>query len=263
MAGNKGDKEGDAGLVTLILRDPSYTETIRALIRREGGRAFSNKPYNFETIHDCKEALDLLENSRQYHMAVFASPHGVQSLMQLAMRHNKRLPKNLMCAAPGTATRKALMSAGFQNVVAPPGVGDLRTLLRHRDMSDIAGKVVALVQRENSTSHAVQDLRARKAEPVTIWCYRVVSVGEQVWLGIDEGFRRDMNSIIAFEGQSLELLTKHAGDEVERVKKLPLGVIHPAIHDKAKEIGFENIIVNGDSKALILELAKKVGENVG
>lgn len=244
----------ESPLVTLVLRDPSRTETIRSLIRKEGGRAFSQTAFHFETIFDCQKAIDLLRKPSIYDLVLFVSPQGVAAMRQISMRADIELPKNMLCAGPGMATRKALIGAGFLNVTSPPGVGDLTELLKDAAMGKITGKRIALVQRENAPARAATELRKRKAVAVPIMCYRRLSNEENLWSEIDPGLRGELNSIIAFDSPSLDILLKCAGDDVEKVKNMALGVIHPAITEKAREMGFKNIITSGDSKQMILKL---------
>ncbi len=250
-------------LVTLVLRDPSRTEAVRALIRKEGGRAFSQTAFTFETAFDCKEATEFLKRPERYDLAIFVSPQGVASMRKISMRAGLELPRRMHCAGPGIATRKALQAAGFSNVTSPPGVGDLNELLRDSSLGRLAGKRVALVQREGAPSRALNEIRKRKGIPAGIMCYRRLSNEGGLWSDIDPGLRGDLNSIIAFDAPSLEVLNRCAGDDGDRVRKMALGVIHTAIADKARELGFENIIVSGDSKHMILQLKEKVAGPAG
>ena len=258
MEDSLNNDEKGGSLVTLVLRDPARSESIRALIRKEGGRAFSQSAFYFETLFDCAEAVDFLKNPSKCDLAIFVSPQGVMSMRALSMRKGIDLPKRMPCAGPGIATRKALQAAGFVNVTSPPGVSDLAELLRDSLMGRIAGKRVALIQRLNAAPRALFEIRKRKAIPVPIMCYQRLSNDEGLWTEIDPKLREDLNSIIAFDSPSLNVLLKRSGEDADRIKQMALGVIHPSIAEKAKEMGFENIIITGDSKDMILRLKKQV-----
>ena len=247
-------------MVTLVLRDPSRTESIRALIRKEGGRAFSQTAFNFETIFDCKEAISFIKQPSKFDFAIFVSPQGVMSMRRISIKLGVDLPKSMPCAGPGAGTRKALLGAGFRNVASPPGVGDLIELLKESKIGKIAQKRVALIQAQDSHSKAAQEIRKRKAIPIPVMCYKRTVNEEGLWPEDDAEMRQDINSIISYDAPSLDILLKKAGSDEQRIKKMPIGVIHPAIAQKASEMGFENIITSGDSKHMILQLKELVSK---
>ena len=255
-------QENHREMVTLILRDAARTDGLRSLIRRSGGRAISLPAFSFETVFDCPAALDFLRHPQIYDWVFFASPQGVTNLRQIAIRNNLQLPNKLACAAPGQASRKALLSAGFQNIVAPAGVSDIGNMLKNNMMGRLAKKKIALVQRTNSPPRTVMLLRKYEALPVPIMCYQRLPNKDSFWPSLDASLRSEINSIIAFDAASLEVLLKYADVDEERIKSLPLGVIHNAIGERAAIMGYENIITSGDSKVMILRLKQMVHESV-
>ena len=241
----------------LVLRDSSRSENLRAAIRAVNGRAYPLPLFRFETIFDCPVAQNFLSSPQGYSHLIFASPNGVSSLRKFAMRHNLPLPYNIRTAGPGPATSKAIVDAGFVNVAMARGTGDLASLLKSHDLGKM--EKVAFVQREFASARALHEFKRMRAVAVPIPCYRWIEDNEDAWEHIPESLRGSFNSIIAFDAATLELLLQRCKDDVERIKKMPVGVIHPAIAEKASALGYENIIVAGESKKLIDDLRTEIG----
>ena len=64
--------------------------------------------------------------------------------------------------------------------------------------------------------------------------------------------------MVAYDAPSLQLLLERAGGDRAAFLARPLAVIHPAIRDKAAEMGFENIIVASESEDLIGKMQQSV-----
>lgn len=246
-------------LVTLILRDANRTESLRALIRRDGGRAVSLPAFRFNTITDCAPAINFLRAPHKVHRLFFAGPHGILALRQIALANRLSLPTEMSCAAPGQASRKALLSAGFTNIIAPPSVGDFDSLMRRSLIGNLSGKRVALVQRLDAPPRAHDKLRQQKCIVTPLKCYERVPNTEDFWDRLDAKLRSEINCILAFDTPSLQLLLDSVGDDGERIRKLPLSVIHRNIEQKATQMGYENIIVTGHNAEMFESLRQMVG----
>lgn len=238
--------------MALILRDSMRSEALRSAIRAEKGRAYPFPLFRFETVYECPAALRFLQGPAEYSHLIFASPNGVAALRKFAMRHNLPLPHGIRAAGPGPASSKALLDAGFTNVALARGISDLASLLKSSDL----GKMdkVAFVQRENASVRAIQEFKRLRTVAIPVPVYRRVEEDEDAWEHIPASLRETFNAIIAFDAATLELLLRRCGGEVARIKAMPVGVIHPAIGDKARALGYENIIVAGESKKLIIDL---------
>ncbi len=243
-----------ANIVAILLRASNRSTALRAQITRTGGRAIAMPIFSLATEYDCPAAIAFLRQPKNYGLLLFSSPYGVQALRGIALRHQLTLPTAMACAAPGIASRKELIKAGFTNITTPPGIGDLRTLCAELGNQRLVGKRIALVQRVNALPHANTLLVRNKAIPVPMPCYRRTRIAPDTWSAKFDAVRASVNTIIAFEAASLEALNEIAGTDLELIHRLNVGVIHPAIKDKALEIGYENIICHGDITTLLKQL---------
>lgn len=241
-------------LVTLILRDANRTDALRTQIRRDGGRAVSLPAFKFRTLKKCPEAVEFLKEPHKFHRLFFSGPHGIASLRQIAVRNRLKLPFDMACAAPGQASLKALQTAGFTNITAPPGVADFDTLLRRNVVGSLSGKRVALVQRKDAPPRAETKLKQLKCVVKTIRCYERIINTDAFWEQLDAKVRADINCILAFDTPSLQVLLDGAGEDADRIRKLPLGVIHRNIEEKARTMGYENIIVTGHTEQMFASM---------
>lgn len=258
---NDKSPKAQTELVTLILRDANRTDLLRMQIRRSGGRAISLPAFHFETVCDCKPAINFLRAPQNVHWLFFAGPHGISSLRQLAVHHRLPLPHGIACAALGQASRKTLLAAGFTNIVALPGINDLEGLLNSKQLGRLNGKRVALVQRLDSPPRAAQELGKFKCIVTPLQCYRRLKNSADTWIRLDEKLRREINSILAFDAASLHVLLELTGEDAQRIRKLPLGVIHRNIQEKAAMMGYENIIASERTTEMLDQLRHKIEQS--
>ncbi|MCY4325423.1 MAG: uroporphyrinogen-III synthase [Betaproteobacteria bacterium] len=245
-----------AGMELIGLRSPHLLARMQQLVRAGGGRMSALATHQIEPIEDCPAALDLLDNPAAFAWAIFASPNAVESLVKISIRHRRTPNPNLATAAPGQQTAQALAAAGFTNIVAPAAEAGLGQLLASGQLAELSGCKVALVQRQAAPPRAFDMLREMQADPVAVECYRRIPAATDLWSSLPSSRRAACNCLLAFDADSLAVLVERAGHDAPRLKRLPLGVHHPQIEAKARQMGFENIITQSSPAELLAQLAR-------
>ena len=244
-------------MFSIILREAYRTAALRAQIRSAGGRSVAMPAFKLSTVYDCPEAVSFLNNPQQCQLLLFVSPYAVRALCQIARRHHLRLPTATPCAAPGTASHNELRKAGFSNVTCPEGVGGMQPLCAKLGSRRLAGRKLALVQSNTATPHASLLLAQHHAKPLLLPCYQRKRVSATQWRNRFAEVRTSVNTLIAFDAASLQAASDMAGPDAGVLRKLRIGVNHPAIKAKAAALGYENIICHTNPAKLLKHLANR------
>ena len=249
------------GIELIGLRPPHLLEEVGATVSAGGGRMTALATHQVQAIEDCPAAIELLENPDAFERAIFSGPNAVESLHTISIRCRRPLNPDLPTAAPGPQTARALAQAGFRSIVAPAGESGLAALLASRALGELAGRKVALVQRQAAPPRALEALRQRQALPLAVECYRRIPAAENLWNSLKQEVRAGCNCLLAFDEESLAVLIERAGADAPRLRRLPLGVHHPQIEAKARQLGFENIITHSSPTELLAQLAERTSFN--
>ena len=252
-----------AGMELIGLRSPHLLAAVREAVRAGGGRVTALATHRIEEVADCRAAIDLLAAPDSVDWTVFSSPNAVGALRAVAARLGQQLDPDMPVAGPGPHSAQALAAAGFRNVAAPERGAGIDALLASGVLGELAGRKVALVQRQQGPASSIEAMRQRRAQPVAVECYRRISAGDDLWSGLDAGARAACNCLLAFDGASLAVLLTRAGQDAGRLRRLPLGVHHPQIETRARRLGFENIITQPNQTELLAELAKRIQPDAG
>ena len=252
------ERAGFAGMELIGLRSPHLLEKVCAAVRTGGGRATALATHHVRIIEDCPAALELLKNPGATDWTLFSSPNAAGALGAIAARNSLPLDPDMPVAAPGQQTARTLARAGFRSIVAPKQEAGLAALLASGALGDLAGRKVAVVQRQAAPPRTLEALRRRQAAALAIECYHRIRAAEDMWSSLQQEVRTGCNCLLAFDEASLALLLARAGDDAPRLKRLPLGVHHPQIEAKARNLGFENIITQSNPTELLAELAERI-----
>ena len=228
----------------LVTRPARQANGLMALIAARGGESVCfplidiAPPADWDSTDAAGRRLEALS------LVVFVSPNAVAyGLGRILARHT--WPAQLIAAAVGPGTAKALAEAGVERIAVPQARYDSEALLALDDLSTerVQGREVLILRGDGGRELLAETLRERGATVTCVTCYRrlVPQNGasvqsllrdealDAVTLSSSEGLRNFMD-LLDIDGQA-------------RLFKLPAFVPHRRIAEEAARLGLSRVVL--------------------
>lgn len=228
------------GAGVLVTRPDHQADRLCALIEAAGGRAIRFPVMAIAAPRDVAPALALIAQLAQYNLAIFISANAVERGLDLIETHVGALPPQLIVAAVGAATARALQRRlGRDPDLMPDGRYDSEALLALAQLQTVAGWRVAIFRGEGGRELLADTLRSRGAAVDYAEVYRrVMPAGDTAaltaWLS-----RGEVDIVTVTSSEGLRNLVQLAGDEnSRRLRRLPLVTVSDRTAALAHQLGF-------------------------
>lgn len=244
-----------AGIHILVTRpDPAGSELCHQ-IEQQAGKAMHFPVLAFEPPLDSSALERAIDELGSQDWLIFVSPRAVYMSIPLLRRRWPELPPTLQFAAVGAGTTQALHAAGYDVAVQPEENWSSEGLLAMPEFQEVRDKKIALIRGEGGRDMLAQVLTERGASVLHVVAYRrVLPVVNQTVLA-----QADLNVVLCTSIEGLRNLKKLAGDQHQRLQRMPLIVVSERIKKLAEDLDFQPIWVakNASHSAILEILAQK------
>ena len=234
-----------AGRGIVITRPARQAAVLAETVRGYGGRPILFPVIEIHDIDD-RRALDaLIDAIDSFDIVVFVSPNAVDKGTE-AIRARRELPTTLKAAAIGRGTARALRKAGFDAVVAPATGADSESLLNLPELTDVAGKRIAIFRGAGGRELLSDTLKARGAKVEYAECY-VRAKPKADTEPLERGWERgEVDGVVVTSSEGLRNFCELLSEDARlRLARTPVFVPHPRIAATARELGLEEVILTG------------------
>ena len=243
-----------AGRSIVVTRPRAQAEPLAEAIAAAGGVPLIFPLLEIAAASDPKSLTVAVHRLADYSLAVFISPNAVDYAVP-AILASGAWPAELVPAAVGQGTVKALAALGISGCVAPTQRFDSEALLELPELAAerVSGRRVALFRGDGGRELLADTLRERGATVDCITCYRRSgpSGGLAPLLAAWREGRLDALTVSSSEG--LRYLVDLLDDEGRAfLQRTPLFVPHFRIAENARALGLSNIILTDAADAGIL-----------
>lgn len=245
------------GMGVVVTRPAHQAQHLAHLIERAGGEAILFPVLEILDPDDLRPISALIKRLDEFDVAIFISPNAVNKALNL-IRAQRQLPPQLMIAAIGKGSKKALEHCGIRQVIAPEKQFDSEGLLALPRFQDMRGKRVVIFRGEGGREMLGDTLTARGANLEYAECYRRSKPSIDTTPLLNRWARGDVHAVTVTSGESLDNLFDLLGTLGQQwLKKTPLFVPHERIAQVAREMGLTRITVTapGD-EGLITSLSE-------
>jgi uroporphyrinogen-III synthase len=244
-----------AGRSVLVTRPEGVAERLAKLLHDAGGEAILLPAIEILPPEDPEQLDALIGRLDGFDLAVFVSPTAVAKACA-AVAAKRPWPARLRIAAVGAATARALLAAGFTQVLAPQRRGDSEALAALPQLAQLHGQRVLIFRGQGGRETLRETLQGRGAEVEYAQCYRRAPPRIDVAPLIERwrGGGVDAVSITSREGlENLLALLGPAGSGLLRAT--PVFVPHPRVAEAARALGIERVnITDAGDEALVAAL---------
>ena len=252
------------GLNILVTRPIDQARVLCDMIVAKGGYPVKMPTIEITPIaHDAKN-LRIFTNLAKYNWIIFVSINAVNYSLSMC-RGKLRIPTQVKVAAIGKSTANVLENNKFRVDLLPKEQFNSEALLASADLQDVAGQYILIVRGKGGRSLLAGELRERGAhvEYAEVYC-RVrppVNVGPIITLWQQQG----MHAVIVTSAEILQNLIAILGiNGWDLLKNTPLIVPSQRIAQKAKNIGFEKVILAASTTNwALLAATVEIGQNSG
>jgi uroporphyrinogen-III synthase len=185
----------------------------------------------------------------QYDYAVFVSANAVE----YGVGNPASWPANLVALAPGPATATALAVVGIGNVRIPATTMDSEGLLELPELADVAGKRIVIYRGGGGRDLLGETLVERGAQVDYVDCYRRAKPQGDFATMASAWRAGEIDALTLTSSEGLDNLWE-LFDAVSRpsIIATPTFVPHPRIAERARGLGFRDVIVTAPSDAGLL-----------
>lgn len=245
------------GLTIVVTRPAHQADNLCRLIEAEGGNTLRFPVIEILPPADVAPLQARLQDLADDHLAIFISANAVHYAYQAL--GGSLLPENLLRAAVGQATARALASHGQPAHILPPAPYNSEALLVLPELQSLQEKRVIIFRGGNGRALLADTLRGRGAQVDYAEVYRRIMSTldpERLYRAWDKG-KLDMIIITSNEGLRNLFARVDAGHR-ERLLETALVVISDRSATLAQELGFMRpaIVARAASDAALLEAAK-------
>lgn len=231
------------GVGVLVTRPADQARQLAQLIAGAGGEAILFPALEILDAADLQPLHALIGRLEEFDFAIFISPTAVSKAMNL-IRARRELPPQLVIAAIGRGSRRALEHCGVRQVIAPQQQFDSEGLLALPLFQDMRGKRVVIFRGEGGRELLGSTLRERGAHVEYAECYRRGKPALDAAPLLHRWARGEVQAVTVTSGESLHNLFELLGKLGQQwLKKTPLFVPHPRIAEAARSLGLEQVVV--------------------
>ncbi|WP_412478869.1 uroporphyrinogen-III synthase [Azonexus sp. IMCC34839] len=240
-----------AGRTIVVTRPRAQCGPLAEAIESAGGRALIFPLLEISPAEDGAPLQAAADRLGEYSVAVFISPNAVDHALPVLLA-KRSWPVDLLPAAVGQGTVKALAEKGVQGCIAPTERFDSEALLALPELAParVAGKRVAIFRGDGGRELLADTLHERGAQVDCITCYRRSgpSAGARELLAAWREGRLDALTVSSSEGLRylVDLLDAEGRDYLRRT---PIFVPHARIAENAKNLDLHNITLTEGADA--------------
>jgi uroporphyrinogen-III synthase len=243
-----------AGRTIVVTRPLAQAGPLAEAIAAAGGEPLIFPLLEISPAADPQPLATAVASLEQYAVAIFVSPNAVAYSLPVILARGP-WPANLIPAAVGQGTVRALAAFGVAGCVAPVERFDSEALLALPELqaARIAGKRMAILRGDGGRELLADTLRQRGAQVDCVTCYRRAgpAAGAQPLLDAWRNGRLDALTVSSSEGlRNLADLLDAEG--LAFLARTPVFVPHARIGENARALGLSNIILTDAADAGIL-----------
>lgn len=225
------------------------------MIEAAGGRAIRLPAMVIGDASDAEALARLARRIDQFDLAIFVSPNAVHGALAAL---GGSLPKRLRLAAVGPTTARVLTTATGRDVIVPPSGFDSESLLRLRELEDMADKRVVIF-RGNGGRGLLRDVLVARGATVEYAEVYSRDLPPSPDAAVASALRRgQVDAVIVSSAQALEQLVALCGDDLrDGLLRAQLVVPSSRMVQLAQSLGFDTPVVASEpvDRALIEALA--------
>ncbi|MDP3539224.1 MAG: uroporphyrinogen-III synthase [Azonexus sp.] len=243
-----------AGRSIVVTRPLAQARPLADAILAAGGTPLIFPLLEIFPATDPQPLLAAVAELSDYALAVFISPNAVDYALPNILAAGA-WPKDLLPAAVGQGTVRALAAHGVSGCIAPTERFDSETLLALPELAAerVSGKRIAIFRGDGGRELLADTLRERGAVVDCITCYRrsAPSGGADQLLNAWRAEHLDALTVSSSEGLRylLDLLDAEGRTFLQ---KTPVFVPHVRIAENARALGLSNIILSDAADAGIM-----------
>ena len=243
-----------AGKTIVVTRPRAQAGPLAAAIAAQGGQPLIFPLLEIAPAADPQPLAAAVARLADYAVAVFISPNAVDYSLPAILAHGA-WPADLLPAAVGQGTVRALVAHGVTGCIAPSERFDSEALLALPELAGerVAGRRVAIFRGDGGRELLADTLRERGAEVDCIACYRRSGPpgGGAPLLAAWRAGRLAALTVSSSEG------LRHLVDLLDTegrawLQKTPVFVPHARIAENARASGLRKIILTDAADAGIL-----------
>jgi len=232
-----------AGKTIVVTRPLAQAAPLAEAIAAAGGTPLVFPLLEIAPAADAQPLQQGISRLSDYSLAIFISPNAVDYAVPAILAVGP-WPENLLPAAVGPGTVKALAAHGVTTCIAPPERYDSEGLLALPELASVSGKRIAIFRGDGGRELLADTLRERGAEVDCITCYRRSGppAGVSPLLLAWRAGKLDALSVSSSEGLRylFELLDAEGRGFLQRT---PVFVPHARIAESARALGLNNTIL--------------------
>jgi len=235
-----------AGRGILVTRPRDQAAGLAALIEGAGGRALLYPAIEIEDLSDPASALHVMENLRQFDLAIFVSPAAVRKSFELMKKGRTTWPAGLRAAAVGRGSRDELERHGIPGALVPESGADSEALLALPELAGVAGKRIAIFRGEGGRELLGDTLAARGAKVEYAACYRRTRPRIDVGPLLAAWAQGAVHAVTVSSATGLGNLVAMLGEPGKALLEgTPVFVPHKRVEDQARRLGIRSPVLAG------------------
>lgn len=245
-----------AGRGILVTRPREQAQALAALIEAASGSTLVFPAIEIEDLPDLRPILGLIDRLDEFDLAIFISPSAVHKALNLvhARRAARPWPARLRVAAVGRGSRRELERQGFDDVIAPQAHADSEALLELAELTDVAGRRIAIFRGDGGRELLGDTLAARGAAVEYAECYRRVRPRADTAPLLAAWARGSVDAVTVSSAEGLANLFDMLGKLGQQwLRTTPLFVPHPRVAEAAARLGVSKVVLGGPADAEILQ----------
>ena len=230
----------------MVTRPRDQAAGLAALVEAAGGRAFLYPAIEIEDLSDPASALHVMENLKQFDLAIFVSPTAVRKSFELMKKGRATWPVGLRAAAIGRGSRDELERRGIAGVLAPESGADSEVLLALPELADVAGKRIAIFRGEGGRELLGDTLAARGANVEYAACYRRTQPRIDVSPLLSAWAQGAVHAVTVSSATGLGNLVAMLGEPGRALLGgTPIFVPHQRVAEQARRLGVRTPVLAG------------------
>lgn len=245
-----------SGKNILITRPLEQAKGLSELIRAAGGIPTVFPAIGIKPTTNPARLEELLSRLDEFDIAIFVSPTAVARAWERIVA-NSSWPKDLMAAAVGQGSARALNERGLENVIAPAAQSDSEALLAMPVMQDVSGKRIVIFRGEGGREKLAQTLVQRGAHVEYAECYRRVKPDAEIAPLLQAHKTQQFSAIVLTSRESLVNFREMLGSAWPQFKLLPVFVPHERIAAACRNEGMNIVeIAQGGDAGMVQAMIK-------